>query len=236
MLSTDVSQFTINSVLDVFFTSKSLEELCQQLVHRHHATGFRSVSFHIIDFNSDLVKQGSYGDIPSEFESQISVWATTPYCQAIREKLATSGRLESDGKSWNYTVIPLVQNHAPIGASFFLSEPDSNEITIDEDVAEVISRVGAFYLKNMARLTSNPKSNHPPPNPEELTGRQVQILGLMADGLTNAEIASIVLLSESTVRQETIKIYRCFGVAGRKEAVIEARKLKIVPRIMSTGT
>ena len=49
--------------------------------------------------------------------------------------------------------------------------------------------------------------------------RQLRILGLMAKGLTNSQISKRVGFSESTVRQETMAIYRYFGVGGRREAV-----------------
>ena len=55
--------------------------------------------------------------------------------------------------------------------------------------------------------------------PGSLTDRQMRILGLMAKGLTNSQISKRVGFSESTVRQETMAIYRYFGVGGRREAV-----------------
>jgi DNA-binding CsgD family transcriptional regulator len=55
--------------------------------------------------------------------------------------------------------------------------------------------------------------------PGSLSERQLRILGLMAKGLTNSQISKRVGFSESTVRQETMAIYRFFGVGGRREAV-----------------
>jgi DNA-binding CsgD family transcriptional regulator len=55
--------------------------------------------------------------------------------------------------------------------------------------------------------------------PGSLSDRQLRILGLMAKGLTNSQISKRVGFSESTVRQETMAIYRYFGVSGRREAV-----------------
>lgn len=55
--------------------------------------------------------------------------------------------------------------------------------------------------------------------PGSLTERQMRILGFMAKGLTNSQISKRVGFSESTVRQETMAIYRYFGVGGRREAV-----------------
>jgi DNA-binding CsgD family transcriptional regulator len=57
------------------------------------------------------------------------------------------------------------------------------------------------------------------PVPGSLSDRQLRILGLMAKGLTNSQISKRVGFSESTVRQETMAIYRYFGVGGRREAV-----------------
>jgi DNA-binding CsgD family transcriptional regulator len=57
------------------------------------------------------------------------------------------------------------------------------------------------------------------PAPGVLSDRQLRILGLMAKGLTNSQISKRVGFSESTVRQETMAIYRFFGVGGHREAV-----------------
>ena len=53
----------------------------------------------------------------------------------------------------------------------------------------------------------------------DLTERQMRILTLLAKGMTNPQISRQVGFSESTVRQETMAIYRYFGVSGRHEAV-----------------
>jgi DNA-binding CsgD family transcriptional regulator len=58
----------------------------------------------------------------------------------------------------------------------------------------------------------------------ELTVRQGEILEAMAAGLTNREIAKLIRFSESTVRVESLTIYRHFGVHSRGEAVEAARE------------
>ena len=52
-----------------------------------------------------------------------------------------------------------------------------------------------------------------------LTERQLQILHLMADGKTNPLIAYMLGYSESTVRHESMRIFKKLGVASRAEAV-----------------
>ena len=42
---------------------------------------------------------------------------------------------------------------------------------------------------------------------------------MMAEGMTNLKISNRIGFSESTVRQETMAVYRHFGVHDRREAV-----------------
>ena len=51
-----------------------------------------------------------------------------------------------------------------------------------------------------------------------LNNRQHKIVAMMSDGMTNSQIASQLGYSQSTIRQDTIKIYEILGVPGRKGA------------------
>jgi LuxR family maltose regulon positive regulatory protein len=61
-----------------------------------------------------------------------------------------------------------------------------------------------------------------------LTSRQVKILSLMSRGMTNAQIAARIGFSASTVRMESLVIYRVLGVHDRQDAVASARLLGVV--------
>lgn len=63
---------------------------------------------------------------------------------------------------------------------------------------------------------------------QSLTARQSTILRLMADGMKNREIAFSIGFSESTVRLETIDIYKKLGVHGRHEAIRVAVRLGLL--------
>ena len=52
----------------------------------------------------------------------------------------------------------------------------------------------------------------------------------MAEGLVNVEIAGQLMLSESTIRQETVRIYRALGVPNRAEAAKKGKALGIIGR------
>lgn len=61
-----------------------------------------------------------------------------------------------------------------------------------------------------------------------LTVRQTVILQAMADGLTNSQIARQINFSESTVRLESMGIYRHFGVHSWTDAVRAAQEAGIL--------
>ena len=61
-----------------------------------------------------------------------------------------------------------------------------------------------------------------------LTAREIEVLALMAAGATNPEIARRLAFSASTIRTDTIAIYRKLGVKGRAEAVARAITLGVV--------
>lgn len=57
----------------------------------------------------------------------------------------------------------------------------------------------------------------------ELTDREREILDLVARGLTNAEIARRLVVSDKTVRNHVSNVFAKLHVAGRAEAVARAR-------------
>jgi len=64
---------------------------------------------------------------------------------------------------------------------------------------------------------------------EPLSQRELEVLDLMALGLTNRQIAQRLYLSSNTVKRHTINIYQKLGVHNRTEATAKARTLGILP-------
>jgi DNA-binding CsgD family transcriptional regulator len=62
-------------------------------------------------------------------------------------------------------------------------------------------------------------------NPGSLTPRQQEVLGLVAEGLRNADIAQRLVLSERTVDHHVAAVLRKLGVRTRVEASAEAVRL-----------
>jgi DNA-binding NarL/FixJ family response regulator len=70
----------------------------------------------------------------------------------------------------------------------------------------------------------------PAPEPAQvpLSAREREVVGLIAAGSTNREIAERLILSPHTVKEYTSGIYRKLGVRNRAEAVKRAQRLGLI--------
>jgi LuxR family maltose regulon positive regulatory protein len=73
------------------------------------------------------------------------------------------------------------------------------------------------------------RGRHPLYLVEPLTSRELEVLELLAGGLSNREIGQQLVISLPTVKSHTRNIYGKLGVHSRKEAVSQARTLGILP-------
>ena len=62
-------------------------------------------------------------------------------------------------------------------------------------------------------------------SPAGLSAREREVLGLMATGATNAEIAAQLFLSPHTIKEHTSALYRKLGVRNRAEAVQRGQQM-----------
>jgi DNA-binding CsgD family transcriptional regulator len=62
-----------------------------------------------------------------------------------------------------------------------------------------------------------------------LTPREHEILGLIAEGLSNREIAERLFVSENTVKTHSSRVFEKLGVNRRVQAVQKAKELGLIP-------
>jgi LuxR family maltose regulon positive regulatory protein len=63
---------------------------------------------------------------------------------------------------------------------------------------------------------------------ESLTNREMDVLLLLAERLSDKEIAERLVLAPVTVKKHTLHIYRKLGVNNRRAAAEMARRLGLV--------
>lgn len=63
---------------------------------------------------------------------------------------------------------------------------------------------------------------------DALTARELEVLHLMATGLTNPQIADQLVIGAGTVKTHTLNIYRKLDVANRTQAILRAQELGLL--------
>ena len=145
----------------------------------------------------------------------------------ICRDIALSGCI-CDPKS-TLTVTPFT-----IGTSlngFFLFEwPENNQISKEAmEAVSLYSALSSLYFTH-SKFFALPQDAFDKDliDAHKISPRQIQILQGMVEGKTNHELATDLGFSVSTIRHETMAIFRALGVSDRKEAAIAAQKMELI--------
>ncbi|HKZ43588.1 MAG TPA: response regulator transcription factor [Anaerolineales bacterium] len=119
----------------------------------------------------------------------------------------------------------LVQSALQAGAIGYLLK----DVSAD-DLAQAIraAHAGRSTLSPEAAQALVHVTNQPPPG-YDLTERELVVLTLLVEGLTNSQIASRLVVSPSTIKSHVSNILSKLGVASRTEAVTLALRNHILP-------
>src|SRR3712207_2818349 len=92
------------------------------------------------------------------------------------------------------------------------------------------SRVSTEYLAKLLAALPDEKATAKADGrlPEPLSGRELEVLALMAAGESNGEIASRLFISTTTVKTHVNNLYRKLGTSSRTRAVARARELGLI--------
>ena len=105
-------------------------------------------------------------------------------------------------------------------------------------------KTSRYHVPNLERalaimelLAAHPDSSAPSPQPpitqpdtliEPLSERELELLRLIAAGMTNRSIADELMVSVNTVKTHARNIYGKLGVGNRTEATSRARDLALI--------
>ncbi|WP_336633010.1 MULTISPECIES: response regulator transcription factor [unclassified Microbacterium] len=118
------------------------------------------------------------------------------------------------------------------GASGYLVKDTSPDRILD---AARLAYEGGYVLSPRVakELVSSVQSGHsqatrPLGRDEELTERELEVVTLLAQGMSNAEIAGAMFVSEATVKSHLGRITAKWGVRDRIQVLIRATQLGLV--------
>jgi NarL family two-component system response regulator LiaR len=119
----------------------------------------------------------------------------------------------------------LVKNALEAGAIGYLLK----DVSADE-LAHAIraAHAGRATLSPEAAQTLVETANLPPRPGLDLTDRELEVLGLMVEGLNNTQIAGRLTVSSSTIKSHVSNILSKLGVASRTEAVTLALRSHLI--------
>ena len=109
-------------------------------------------------------------------------------------------------------------------------------------VAAIFAALGIWLGLTLTRAPATVPSAAPPPVPDTsfavdedklrelgITPRELEILHLIARGMSTREIAAALFVSENTVKTHASRLFSKLGVNRRIQAVETARALRLIP-------
>ena len=197
-----------------------------------HGYGVTSVQLFSL-LNNNLLELHAEIGTPNKFtaarlsqrklEELESLIATENICREI----ALTGCIY-DPKS-TLTVTPFSSGTSLYG--FFLVEwPENQQITKEaKEVVTLYSALASLYFTHSKFFSFESEKDNPGvSNAPKMSDRQIQILEGMIEGKTNHELATDLGFSVSTIRHETMAIFRALGVSDRKEAAKAAQLMELI--------
>jgi len=127
----------------------------------------------------------------------------------------------------DFLIIPISNGKSLKG--FILLELDCAQLSAENlSLIEIMGKVCAFYLLSELPELKQSNSTEKIASLLQFSARQLQIINGFVEGKTNHELAEDLGFSVSTVRHETMDIFRLLGASDRKEAAKIAQERSIV--------
>lgn len=112
-------------------------------------------------------------------------------------------------------MIALIFTFLGIWASQKLSKPKVETVVIEK---EIIVQRNLDFLLNEDEMEKR-----------KISKRELEVLKLMAEGLSNQEIASRLFVSLNTIKTHSSKVFEKLEVKRRTQAIETAKKLHLLP-------
>jgi DNA-binding NarL/FixJ family response regulator len=121
-----------------------------------------------------------------------------------------------------FSAFPIQQDLLIRGAMMLAHSGKKEARDLIEELFELLEAVTSLSFDLSRNEHSRRTDVGSPSIQSELTSRQLKVLTGIRDGLTNYQIARMLNVSESTVKQESIRIYKFLDVNNRADAVAVA--------------
>ncbi|MFI7119914.1 AAA family ATPase [Amycolatopsis sp. NPDC049868] len=181
-----------------------------------------------------------------------SLAATLPSIGPVQEahRLTFAATIDPERSAWDRAATawaelgePYPQARTLLAAASAAGEDGAHDdaVTRLRGAAALADRLGVVPLgaeiERLARAlrVSLAGSDDPAHDRHGLTGREIEVLGLLAEGRTNRQIAAELYISAKTVSTHVSNILSKLGVSGRVQAATAAHRLGLPPATSTPG-
>jgi ATP/maltotriose-dependent transcriptional regulator MalT len=189
-----------------------------------------------VEYQNRLRSVGAYGQLkPEAGESDRDRHQLELLSAAIEQKQLVEVDQLAGSSDQSFIAIPFSPNGEALGALgvTFRNSPTrprfpKAEVELLQLLSELIAVNSLPKMRAAGLLANNFYSSDELEWATALTARQLQVLDEMAIGKTNSQIAKAINVSESTVKQEAVRLFKLLGVNTRQKAVAVGKEMGII--------
>jgi len=212
---------------------RARELLEQNLIIKRQLGEPRSIAIGLLNLADVLIRDGRWQAAHTSLAEAAELAADQPQLTGLI--LCSQGNIEANQQNWKQAAERYADAVAASGigghthdvieamiglgrACHELGQADkaARHLRTAEAMAHEIAN--PQLLAQVAEALAKTAGGVANPLPGNLTARQAEVLRLLADGLTNREIAARLYLSPGTVERHLATIYRKLGLGGRVDA------------------
>ena len=172
-------------------------------------------------------------------EAELKLWGSGPSRDELVRLIKQTGHLRptdvrccmKNGRSGDYLLsaetVSIHDEHCLLTVMLDITERKQTEaelLAAIDAVMQDTSWFGQKIVEKLANLTRHGAAESTGPKVSDLTPRAREVLGLVAQGLSDEEIAKKIGVSRNTIRNHVSAIYRATGVRKRNAVVVWARE------------
>ncbi len=223
----DSLEVRLDGLLNLLIQRPSANELLQNL-ETDLLSSFKISNAIIFNLDSHNVATELYSNNPYPETADYADFKSVLNLISQNWNIATlTASVIAKSNNNDFIVIPI--SNGKILTGYILLKMETESLTPQElHLIEVIGKVCAVYLKVELPELKHPHLTKELSSKVSFSARQLQILQGFVEGKTNHELAEDLGFSVSTIRHETMEIYRSLGASDRKEAAKIAQDKSII--------
>jgi len=178
----------------------------------------------------------AHGGLRGRYAGRLAAWAAVAGVEIELDSPASGPYAAMLRRDWPAAADAFGELGWPYERALMLSLTD-DECALAEAIgiarrlgAEPLTRRVAVRMRELGMRVPRGPRKTTRANPAGLTARQLEVLALVAEGLTNAEIAERLIVSQRTAEHHVAAVLTKLGASTRREAAQRASELRLVEK------